>query len=370
MQTVKHICLTGGPCGGKTTALAYLSQKLTDRGWRVLIIPEVATWMIGGGLGDLPVLAQTNPPAFVAAETAMMALQRSQYLEYQRLAEQLPDQKVVCIYDRGMSDCKAYLSPRDFQAIVADRGWSLVELGEGFDGVFHLVTAASGAEAFYTLDNNTSRTETPAQARAADARTQQAWVGHSHLRVIDNSTDFAGKLHRLLANVCGVLGEPVPLEIERKYLVGTLPNLSRPELAGAVRVQIEQTYLVADDGAESRVRCRTWGGLVAYFQTIKHQVSATTRFETERLLSYPEYLSLLTQADPRRQTVIKDRWCFLWRRQYFELDLFTQPALPYALLEIELTEEGDRIYLPPFLKIDREVTDDPAFHNSALALRT
>jgi hypothetical protein len=32
-----------------------------------------------------------------------------------------------------------------------------------YDGVFHLVTAAIGAEKFYTLANNTARSETPEQ---------------------------------------------------------------------------------------------------------------------------------------------------------------------------------------------------------------
>ena len=32
-----------------------------------------------------------------------------------------------------------------------------------YDAVFHLVTAAQGAERFYTLENNQARSETPEQ---------------------------------------------------------------------------------------------------------------------------------------------------------------------------------------------------------------
>ena len=35
-----------------------------------------------------------------------------------------------------------------------------------------------------------------------------------------------------------------------------------------------------------------------------------------------EYANLLAQADPTRNTVRKQRTCFLWRSQYFELDQF------------------------------------------------
>ena len=42
----------------------------------------------------------------------------------------------------------------------------VVEVREArYDAVFHLVTAANGAERFYTLENNQARSETPQQAR-------------------------------------------------------------------------------------------------------------------------------------------------------------------------------------------------------------
>lgn len=44
-----RICLTGGPCAGKTTALSTLTQVLTQRGYRVLQVPEAATMLMKGG---------------------------------------------------------------------------------------------------------------------------------------------------------------------------------------------------------------------------------------------------------------------------------------------------------------------------------
>ena len=37
-----------------------------------------------------------------------------------------------------------------------------------YDAVFHLVTAAQGAERFYTLENNQARSETPQQVREVE----------------------------------------------------------------------------------------------------------------------------------------------------------------------------------------------------------
>jgi signal recognition particle GTPase len=33
------ICVTGGNQGGKTTSLAYLSEKLTTMGYKVFVVP-------------------------------------------------------------------------------------------------------------------------------------------------------------------------------------------------------------------------------------------------------------------------------------------------------------------------------------------
>jgi len=53
MKKSKHpiirICLTGGPCAGKTTALATLNQVLTQLGFKVLQVPEAATMLMKGG---------------------------------------------------------------------------------------------------------------------------------------------------------------------------------------------------------------------------------------------------------------------------------------------------------------------------------
>ena len=46
---ITRICLTGGPCAGKTTALATLSLHLKQIGYRVLQVPEAATILMKGG---------------------------------------------------------------------------------------------------------------------------------------------------------------------------------------------------------------------------------------------------------------------------------------------------------------------------------
>lgn len=48
-QNIHRICMTGGPCAGKTTAIAEIKQDLTQLGSKVLVVPEAATILMKGG---------------------------------------------------------------------------------------------------------------------------------------------------------------------------------------------------------------------------------------------------------------------------------------------------------------------------------
>ncbi len=46
---IHKICITGGPCAGKTTALTVLQTDLAQLGFIVLTVPEAATLLMKGG---------------------------------------------------------------------------------------------------------------------------------------------------------------------------------------------------------------------------------------------------------------------------------------------------------------------------------
>ena len=50
MKKIHKIVITGGPCAGKSTAMSWISNAFTQRGYTVLIIPETATELITGGV--------------------------------------------------------------------------------------------------------------------------------------------------------------------------------------------------------------------------------------------------------------------------------------------------------------------------------
>src|SRR5262245_56015587 len=46
---IHRIVLTGGPCGGKTTALAHIAERLQSLGFGVYLVPEAYTLLYTGG---------------------------------------------------------------------------------------------------------------------------------------------------------------------------------------------------------------------------------------------------------------------------------------------------------------------------------
>ncbi|MBE5779435.1 MAG: CYTH domain-containing protein [Clostridiales bacterium] len=357
---IKKIVITGGPCAGKTTAMSWIQSNFTKMGYTVLFVPETATELITGGVA--PWTCGSN----VDYQKCQMALQLEKEKVFAQGAASMPVEKVLMVCDRGALDNKAYMREDDFAVVLKTMGLNEVELRDGYDAVFHLVTAAKGAEEFYTTANNAARTETVEQAAALDDKLIAAWTGHPHLRVIDNASDFEDKLKRLVAEIASFLGEPEPFEIERKFLIEYPDVQALEKLPNCQRIEIIQTYLTCPEGEESRVRQRGAEGNYIYFQTTKRKVDELKRVEIERRLSKDEYLRLLMDADPACRPIRKTRYCLTYENQYFEIDVY-----PFwkdkAIVELELSDEHTEIVFPELLKVIKEVTDDETYKNAALA---
>ena len=131
-------------------------------------------------------------------------------------------------------------------------------------------------------------------------------------------------------------------------------------------MEITQTYLLSNPGEEVRIRQQGADGFYTYYETVKTPVNDLKRVEIERRLTQKEYAKRLMDADPTKRPIHKTRYRLLYQGQYFEIDLF-----PFwtdrAICEIELSDESVPVTLPPQLRLIREVTDDPAYRNAALA---
>lgn len=371
MSKITRIVLTGGPCAGKSTALAAIQKRFSSAGYKVFIVPETPTDLIAG-MGITPNMLDSGDWSR-AFQSMVTSLQMSKEeaanwaaLEWMQAHPENGKSLIIC--DRGLMDQTAYIDKNTMRQVIAPL--SLDDALARYDGVIHLVTAAIGAEDAYN-HGNIARSESVEEAAKLDWRTMLAWTGHPHFRVVDNSTGFEEKIERVIREICDILGDPVPAEKEYKFLIKK-PSIEMLEKVGAVKTTILQTYLRPTDGCdERRVRQRSVYGDNAFYYTEKSATSIKgERIEIERRIKQDEYLRyLLTEADTSKHGIMKSRYCFVHENQYFELDIYEGDLVGKgnAILEIELTGDGSGISIPDYIKVIKDVTGEDAYSNCTLA---
>ena len=254
---VWRLVLTGGPCGGRSSAIKHLSQELKRRGVDVYAVPEAPTTLINGGCrpprvfdGDdepfdhaaplpLPLVPggddaaggpRLPPPRpraldqLAVFETGLLQLQLQMERSFVKIA-QATGRPAVVVMDRGLLDAAAYL-PQDgaqWREILADIGVNEPYLLGRYDMVLHLRTAAAGAEAHFDDarlcglgdgDGRYDRRGALDRAMDLDGRLERAWRRHPRRIIVDNdSADFGSKLGEVLGHVSNLVQPPGPAGI-------------------------------------------------------------------------------------------------------------------------------------------------------------
>ncbi|HEX2278851.1 MAG TPA: CYTH domain-containing protein [Candidatus Tectomicrobia bacterium] len=148
-----------------------------------------------------------------------------------------------------------------------------------------------------------------------------------------------------------------PVEVERKWLVHTPPDL--PAHQGK---KVIQGYIaVSEDGTE--VRLRQMGE--RFFQTVKSE-GGLIRDEIEVELSKQQFEALWPATAGRR--LEKTRYPMPWGGKQVEVDVYHGPLAGLVVAEVEFTSarESAQFTVPPWF--GNEVTEDEAYKNVNLAL--
>ena len=154
MNSIVKVVLTGGPCAGKTTALVRVIEHFSSLGFKVFTIPEVPTLFTQAGMNYLT----QNKGFFYEGEKATLEIQLALEDKFQRMAQECTEPCLI-VCDRGAMDISAYMEPEIWNSITRAVGTSTSELRQRYDAVLHLVSAADGAEQYYTTANNAQRYE-------------------------------------------------------------------------------------------------------------------------------------------------------------------------------------------------------------------
>ena len=106
---ISKIVITGGPCGGKSTALSKIQKQFEQMGYTVLFVPETATEVITGGIA--PWTCGTN----LDYQKCQLKLQLEKEAIFELAASTMNKEKILIVCDRGALDNKAYMLDGDFK---------------------------------------------------------------------------------------------------------------------------------------------------------------------------------------------------------------------------------------------------------------
>ncbi|KAM7343955.1 TRPL translocation defect 14 isoform 2-T2 [Cochliomyia hominivorax] len=375
-KRVYKIVLTGGPCGGKTTGQSRLCTFFENLGWKVFRVPETATVLLSGGVkfSDL-----TEKEAYKFQENLIRTMIQIENTYFELGESSTRNCLIIC--DRGVMDASAYISKEKWEKMMAANNWNPIEMRDNrYNQILHLVSAANGAEEFYSTEEHACRSEGVGLARELDYKSAAAWVGHPYFDVIDNSTNFETKMNRMIESVCQKLGIDIGDRLlatsrKLKFLVASLPPDS--EFPPFQDFEVEHHYLQSSGPkVQARLRKRGQNNHYSYIHTIRRpNIHGQSRIEVKTQLTQRDYINLLAQRDDAHFTIYKKRRCFLINNQYFQLDIYKEPSHPRCkgliLLETYSSLSGEALMncLPKFLNIVKEVTGDADYSMFNLSLK-
>lgn len=144
------------------------------------------------------------------------------------------------------------------------------------------------------------------------------------------------------------------MEIERKFTVKKLPQ----NLADYPFHLIEQAYLNTDPVIRIRRQDEE------YYMTYKEK-GLLARKEYNLPLNRTSYEHLKEKADGN--LIAKRRYLIPCPPYTIELDIFEPPFAPLIIAEVEFPSIDEANAFQPPAWFDRDVTQDPSYHNSALS---
>lgn len=183
MKDNLKIVITGGPGGGKTTALDLFQREFKKE---VKIVPEAATMLFEYGVEK-----ECCPDKLVLLQQSIYEMQRTLESGFRRM---YPDRLLVC--DRGTLDGLAYW-PEHEGSFFETVGTTLEEELARYDAVIFFQTSASHGEDIKS--NNPYRSEDSKAATELDQKLKSVWERHPNFHYVPNNSSFMRKIaHGLL----------------------------------------------------------------------------------------------------------------------------------------------------------------------------
>ncbi|MCQ1059176.1 AAA family ATPase [Photobacterium sp. DNB23_23_1] len=178
MKQQLKVVITGGPGGGKTTALDLFRREL---GKQIAVVPEAATVLFSGGI-----TRSEDELVLKMIQKTIFQLQKN--LEDINKAH-FPDRLLVC--DRGSLDGLAYW-PGTESDFFKEVNSTFEEEIARYDAVIFFESA--GATGHDISSNNPVRSESSEKAAQLDIALQKIWSRHPNFYFVGSSESFVRKI--------------------------------------------------------------------------------------------------------------------------------------------------------------------------------
>jgi len=372
-HNVFRICITGGPCAGKTSCLNILKERFSSN-FIVYRLPELATILFEGGVTLLPSAYSEEEHAIFIEE--LVRTQMCIEDHFDKIA-QLQKKDVVLLIDRGVLDNFAYCTP-DVKKVVLERNnWDEEQLRDTrYNAVVHLVTAADGADKFYSLTNNSARSEGLDEARALDKATRGVWRGHRNHIIIGNTFEsFEAKITSAYIQLCETLHfTPIPT-FNRKYLLKGNPNLDSSEFDSFC--EFTDTYTFMRNKSKDHLiwvlkRSFKDSSALNMLIYVDRTLASTNseRIEVTSEISYKLYEEYLKLRDPQRNDVVKNVIWAQKQSRVFEIENYSALGNSncWVLRTFYQNElPNDDLEAVTWVDIQRDITDDEQYFTYSLS---
>lgn len=346
MQILK-VVLTGGPCGGKTTAIKEIKKYLKKKDIPLLIVPETATELIVSGI---------KPGAIPTYEFQSLVLKKQ--LSKEKITEEYAkkicqnNELCVIIYDRGILDNKAYLENiTDFQKLVIEEGLNEINLLDNYDLVLDLLSLATCKPEAYNLLNE-ARTEDIPTARELDRKTTISWIGHRNLKIISSEVPQNIELKEILNEIDELINGVRKKHI-RRFLVNDISsNYNIYNENNSQEIYVSDYYL---EGTNSNyqyiVSKRTFKNEDSYIFTVYKEQNGVRTIIEDKHITREEYYKLINQNKIIKKVNRKETY-FIYNNKKYTLCFYDD----ITILQLELKSDS-KVYFPDNIDIITEIID-------------
>jgi hypothetical protein len=253
------VVLTGGPCAGKTSAMAFLRDRLSKRGFQVLTVPENATHFLANSEGFQPEWA--GKPAQVAMQRIFLEYQMAQEEAFKAFAHLHPTKRSILLLDCCTLNSKVYLTDEQWKQVLQLPGHTRLteqQLFARYDLVIHMVSCAfEGLYEWGPGSNNPGRYHSPEEAKECDKRSLDVFANHTQVRVVPHFPNFHSKMQQVLhflndaLHIDGLTGKRCRRQVRVKDVAGLVEVAAQ---ATTTSFLVTSTFL--DDQMESSLRRR------------------------------------------------------------------------------------------------------------------